>query len=648
MSNSQPACPLSCSQCTFGNLSSTCNCDPECSVFQDCCNTFHPSHCPKAPFDRDIATECHSSFVNKEASRPDTDAPVYVVTSCPASPNTDKLLESKCVNQTIALPPVTDLDTGVVYKNEDCALCNGATSLQAWQVNLVCTDNVYNLLANFTLERVLGDDPNIFSTSCTDCSYLSPTLPAGTRQPRLCTPRISKCLSKEQIEAFTKVTLTDHEYAEMQMDCQAGPLNLVRSDLNRVYRNQACAQCNLVYNPTCYEDETDRNGNIPLCNPITNGVALPPSMLVYSITLSNLGSGQVRVMVTSQTSELAVSCPEGEAPIGLECRPTQCPEGYLETGGRCGASQAVTSNHSSNSTPPVVPTIDCPTALLALNVSEFEDRGNGTIFFEGEVLQVNFYDNSGRPLVCPDNVTLVTVNTTVISLLPGIAELSYIGCSLSVLGTILIFLTYGLFAELRTLPSLLLMNLALAILLANLTLIIGGPIVQQFPRVDLCASSAIFLHFFFLAQFVWMTLFSIEMAHSFQQAKKMVAVSNKKKGRVLLAYLLIGWGLPLAICTVTIGLNFSGRGLVLYGVTSDGRVGICWINHFVSLVVSFVLPLCISQSINLLLLVLVTVFLCHSVRNKSTQQKTDYIYLRLMRVWLAPLASPGSLVSWHL
>ena len=122
----------------------------------------------------------------------------------------------------------------------------------------------------------------------------------------------------------------------------------------------------------------------------------------------------------------------------------------------------------------------------------------------------------------------------------------------------------------------------------------------------------------------------------------MVVVSNKKRGRVLLAYLLIGWGLPLAICIVTIGLNFSGRGLVLYGVTSDGRVGICWINHFVSLVVSFVLPLCISQSINLLLLVLVTVFLCHSVRNKSTQHKTDY--LRLMRVWLAAFSTTG--LTW--
>ena len=646
-----PTC-FSCSTCATEELSDICNCDPECAMFGDCCNSpVPPASCPVLQhtlLEEGVSLECVSPFVNPAVGLRDTTGPVLMVSGCPASFTTNEGFSvhglvnvSTCSDPSPGLPPVTDLNTGVVYRNEHCALCNGATSFVAWSVNLVCTTDFYvSFNSGRYLEEILEQNPNFFSTECEVCSYLRPQLPAGIRQPRECTPNIGTCLSHTELERKLLKQITVSQYSEIRTRCETGSLNFV-STLDTVYRNPACALCNAAFSTACFigTDRLHETPPMPLCVPLDlesptgNSKSVP--VVVFPLVFTGLSNDAVTLSVMSQSTLISVDCPEGEVPVGLECRPTQCPEGYLETGGTCGGVAG--TNQSTSPT-----TIDCPTALLALNMSEFEDRGNGTIFFEGEVLQVNFYDNSGRPLVCPDNVTLVTVNTTVISLLPGIAELSYVGCSLSVLGTILIFLTYGLFAELRTLPSLLLMNLALAILISSFLFVIGGPIVQQFPRVDLCVSTAILLHFFFLAQFVWMSLFSIEMAHSFHQAKKMVAVSNKKKGRVLLAYLLIGWGLPLAICIVTIGLNFSGHGLVLYGVTSDGRVGICWINHFVSLVVSFVLPLCISQSINLLLLVLVTVFLCHSVRNKSTQHKTDY--LRLMRVWLAAFSTTG--LTW--
>ena len=260
-------------------------------------------------------------------------------------------------------------------------------------------------------------------------------------------------------------------------------------------------------------------------------------------------------------------------------------------------------------------------------------RGNNTIFHDGELIQVLFYDSNNRPLICPYNTSLIVTNSTitVIALLPGIAELTYAGCSLSVLGSVLILLTYGLFSELRTFPSLLLMNLAVALLITNLLFVMGGPIIQHFPNANLCIVVAICLHFFNLVQFTWMSLFSIEMAYTFYLAKKLVRKTDRNERRTLLLYMLIGWGLPVVICVITTALNFSGQSLVLYGVTADGSVGNCWINHFPSFILSFLVPLVVSLLVNIALLVVVTIFMCRSCKNQAHQKHQT----ALVRVWVA-------------
>jgi hypothetical protein len=55
----------------------------------------------------------------------------------------------------------------------------------------------------------------------------------------------------------------------------------------------------------------------------------------FSISLSNLGGGQVVIHVESVEVNVTLDCPEGQAPVGLECRDTLCPNGYVSTGGRC-------------------------------------------------------------------------------------------------------------------------------------------------------------------------------------------------------------------------------------------------------------------------------------------------------------------------
>ena len=153
----------------------------------------------------------------------------------------------------------------------------------------------------------------------------------------------------------------------------------------------------------------------------------------------------------------------------------------------------------------VVSFLDCPTELVPLNDTEFTQLSNNTVrLVDGEVKDVLGYSEDGQPLICSDNVTTIEVNTTLFSYPPGFLELTYIGCSLSVIGSSLVLITFGLFKELRTLPSKILMNLAFANLVTNLLIVIGGPVSQAFPIIQLCTAVAIYLSPFFLSGSVCM------------------------------------------------------------------------------------------------------------------------------------------------
>ena len=196
------------------------------------------------------------------------------------------------------------------------------------------------------------------------------------------------------------------------------------------------------------------------------------------------------VHTDTETYHVIVKCPEGEVPVGAECRETQCPESYSQTGGRClslapppgsaplyndtslqncsfpmaldmeeftelgndtvsfEGEEIIVMERDENGRPLICVNssldsnvsvlLDCPTALLALNDTEYTVLYNNTILYNGEELEVMFYDSLDRPLVCPGNSSgvLLEVNRTIIVLLPGIEELTYIGCTLSVVSCI--------------------------------------------------------------------------------------------------------------------------------------------------------------------------------------------------------------------
>ena len=408
----------------------------------------------------------------------------------------------------------------------------------------------------------------------------------------------------------------------------------------------------------------------------------------FTITLSNLGDGQIAVSSNDETAHVSITCPPGKIAMGAQCLLTQCPEGYSKTGGRC--SYASPSFQGFNSTsfhcPSRITVVDndsyidignatiilkdggltvrvleyddlghpiicqpydtiylnCTSELVVLNRSDYKVLGNGSILFGHRVVKDRFHNKDGSPLICPDLITLNNAPYGLLTTLPGIQALTYIGCSLSILGSIAVLLTYSIFSELQTFPGLVLMNLCVPIFATNSLFIIGGPVIQYHPLKQICSTLAIVLHYFYLSQFSWMGIFSFEMTKTFYKARKLVQDSRQEKCKYLAIYLTIGWIFPLVISTITIIVNFTTDGLVLYGVNSQGQIAGCWINHYQSFIIAFVLPLVLSLSCNLILFIITTVLLWRAYKDQAKVDKSNIF--TMVRVWLAIFTITG--LTW--
>ena len=94
--------------------------------------------------------------------------------------------------------------------------------------------------------------------------------------------------------------------------------------------------------------------------------------------------------------------------------------------------------------------------MITLNDSEYELIRNDSLNFGGEMYKILGYYND-LPVICTNfsgNGTLVQ-NTTFYRYSYSVVGvvLTYVGCSLSVIGSAIVLLTYTLFKELRTLPG---------------------------------------------------------------------------------------------------------------------------------------------------------------------------------------------------
>ena len=310
-----------------------------------------------------------------------------------------------------------------------------------------------------------------------------------------------------------------------------------------------------------------------------------------------------------------------------------------------------TPNHeetnSSKTTDTITPNNDsfnCTLTLIALNSSEYVRVDNHTILYQDRPFNVVTRDHLDRPVICinlTNNGTRLVNATTVVTPLAFIV-LTYIGSSLSILGSIAILLTYSIFRELRSLPSKILMNLATAFLVSDLLILLSS--ASPFT-LEGTATMAILLHFFMLSRFSWMCLMAFESCRVFGLAVKLQSdISKKSKTILLMVYLVIGWGLPFTITLITIIINYATDGLVLYGETSNGTVGPPWINHPPSAAVAFLAPIVLALLFNAAAFIASSVLLCKAAFSEQRSGSKNGANLRYFRVIVALFSVMG--LTW--
>ena len=576
-----------------------CKCDQLCNFFGDCC-----IDAPEATFTRqgtalklDSNFLCISTEVHKNSSASEGRAKHYwMIGQCPNTIKSlaegkieERLLKGNamlCESDQFSSPPVTDSDTGLVYRNRYCASCHGIPEARwsPWSSVWECLRSFQEVIDELDedmidIETVLHScDPTVFD------EFLR-TEDEDRKFPlRQCEPLVHSCPEQRPSD------LSDLDYQKIAINCINEPVSATTSVISgRVYKNIYCALCN--------EPNTVLNGHLQ-CWPSQVQFSVP-SILRTSLTgsftllldIEETGRQVVRDEDIIVTSVKSGSCKEGQVYDFYSniCRTTLCLPGYISDGARC---QVITIGNASEDIQPS----NC--SLITLSRTEYHNVSNGTIYWiEADInIAVVGYDSAGAPIICTNftaNYT-ITVNETIAASTFQYPEaftlLTYVGLSVDVLASILFLFTYCVFKELRTFYGKLLMNFVLAILLGDVIFLAGTASYSYYQVEALCQTLGILVHYVFLARFVWMVLLSLKLTVTFYKASKFIPKNEDYKHlpnyRHLCAYMAVGWLTPLIVVGVTIAFNFTLPGTVDYG-----RNGLCWITQSAATIVSFVAPL---------------------------------------------------------
>jgi len=124
-----------------------------------------------------------------------------------------------------------------------------------------------------------------------------------------------------------------------------------------------------------------------------------------------------------------------------------------------------------------------------------------------------------------------------------------------------------------------------------------------------------------------MSIMSFELLRTLYRASRLHAVEDKsRRNKILLLYLLIGWGIPLVLTLITVIVNYATD------VIQYGRDGFCWIGHVPSFYVVFVAPVALSIVFNGITFVITFSLLFKASRAQAKlkkQQNTSYLRVSL-------------------
>ncbi|XP_032227433.2 uncharacterized protein LOC5496844 [Nematostella vectensis] len=168
-----------------------------------------------------------------------------------------------------------------------------------------------------------------------------------------------------------------------------------------------------------------------------------------------------------------------------------------------------------------------------------------------------------------------------------LATLTLVCMVLSIVALVFFLVTYFLFRQLRTTPGVNLMNLALSILLAQVTWLAG---INQTDQPITCTVVAALIQFFYLVSFMWTSIIAFDTWRAFSSKTHFRGSElNARRRKRILQHIAVGW-IPITVHVgICISLDQSETVLIGYGSRNA-----CWISNGMATVYTFAIPIAIA------------------------------------------------------
>lgn len=597
----EPVCNLCLGQCQVEDYPG-CKCDALCKLYDDCC--IDSPQCEPAIGYPNIGghlftlMECHTLYQGLFSS-------VYLetywmVSRCSGWLKVDEIVDFQCTTGSVA--PVSDEETGIIYKNEYCAVCNSANSTIRWPFAYTCKEGFRHLL-NFQ-----SVDLDSFFENCSPCRYVIPTSlynhsVSSVHRPRSCAKHTSACLT--YLDYFQRVDadslLSRDEFENAVYYCNNGPYSLINALLLNngeheltLYRNAHCALCNGadIYAPDSGNCEEFSDLDQCFVSPVQQSTTFgrPGSTFSVLLDINRDGATTISTMetVTSATA-LQIACNENEVfdPAARICREIICPPRYTVNMGSCvqtfkntdqtrsfnnfglgnvgsvspNPNQTTDFNIPSNETSAstlqelsdigyvlvtTLPTDDsmaaslCSLVTLMRGHDNFIDVGNDSVIFEGTQFTIVSFDDFLNPVIC---TTLYPSNGS--SLLAHRQRIKQIVPGLFIIPSltvhVIVLSLQILLRKLHSIYGIVIINLAFAMISSDIFL------WSTFSSTTSLGSLYFLWHTSSLAVTCWLCVLIVHISLSFRKRynRPTLDASFRQKATLVCLYFIFGWGVSI-------------------------------------------------------------------------------------------------------
>ena len=185
-------------------------------------------------------------------------------------------------------------------------------------------------------------------------------------------------------------------------------------------------------------------------------------------------------------------------------------------------------------------------------------------------------------------------------------NLTLICFSVSILFLLILLVTYCIFDELRTLPGLNLMSLAVSMLLSQLIWLIG---TANFMKTRTCEVLGIIEHYLFLVAFMAMSVISYHSCIVFSRPFGRSPHNASPALTKILKYTSVAWISPAIFIVVCVTLDQTKASFDIYGTT-------CWLSTRKAVLYLFILPAAVITLFNIITFTKTALTLCY---NKDTE-----------------------------